>query len=47
MTGCQCVGIVADRPFGVRVLTVATDCEKIFRINDRIFLGLTGLMTDV
>jgi 20S proteasome subunit beta 3 len=47
MTGDQCVAIGADRRFGAEMLTVATDCEKIFQINDRIFLGLAGLMTDV
>jgi 20S proteasome subunit beta 3 len=27
--------------------TVATDATRIFKMNDRLFLGLTGLMTDV
>jgi 20S proteasome subunit beta 3 len=47
MVGDQCVAIGADRRFGVQMLTVATDGEKIFQINDRIFLGLSGLMTDI
>jgi 20S proteasome subunit beta 3 len=47
MTGDQCVAIAADRRFSVQMLTVATDCEKIFQINDRIFLGLAGMITDV
>jgi hypothetical protein len=39
MTGDQCVAIAADRRFSLKMLTVTTDCEKIFQINDRIFLG--------
>jgi 20S proteasome subunit beta 3 len=47
MAGDQCVAIAADRRFSLNMLTVATDCEKLFQINDRIFLGLAGLITDV
>jgi 20S proteasome subunit beta 3 len=47
MAGDHCVAIAADRRFGVQMETVSTTCEKIFQINDRIFLGLGGLLTDV
>jgi 20S proteasome subunit beta 3 len=47
MTGDHCVAIAADRRFGVQMQTVSTTCEKIFQMNSRIFLGLTGLLTDV
>jgi 20S proteasome subunit beta 3 len=47
MAGANCVGIAADRRLGVQMLTVSTNCQKIFQVNDRIFLGLSGLMTDV
>jgi 20S proteasome subunit beta 3 len=47
MTGDHCVAIAADRRFGVQMQTVSTSCEKVFQINDRIFIGLSGLLTDV
>jgi 20S proteasome subunit beta 3 len=47
MTGDQCVAIAADRRLGVQMLTLSTACQKVFQMNDRIFLGLSGLMTDV
>jgi 20S proteasome subunit beta 3 len=47
MTGDHCVAIAADRRFGVQMQMLSTQSEKIFRINSRIFLGLTGLTTDV
>lgn len=47
MGGKECVAIASDRRFGVQMLTISTNCPKIFQINDRIMLGLSGLMTDV
>ena len=47
MAGDKCVAIASDLRFGVNMLTISTQCPKIFKINDRIFLGLSGLMTDI
>ncbi|KAJ3037682.1 Proteasome subunit beta type-3 [Rhizophlyctis rosea] len=47
MKGKNCVAIAADRRFGVQALTLSTDFKKIFQINDKVFIGLPGLATDV
>ena len=46
MVGKNCFAIASDRRFGVQLQTVATDFQKIYRIHDRVFLGLSGLATD-
>ncbi|BAM79684.1 20S core proteasome subunit beta 3 [Cyanidioschyzon merolae strain 10D] len=45
-TGNQCVAIAADRRFGQAQLTLACDANRLFRVHDRLVLGLTGLATD-
>ena len=47
MKGKNCVAVAADRRFGVQALTLGTDFQKIFQINDKLFVGLAGLATDV
>nr|KAJ3405020.1 proteasome core particle subunit beta 3 [Polyrhizophydium stewartii] len=47
MTGKNCVAIAADRRFGVQALTLGMDFQKIFRVTDRTYIGLSGLATDV
>jgi len=47
MTGKDCVAIAADRRYGVQFQTIATDFEKTFQIGDKLFLGLSGLATDI
>ena len=47
MKGKNCVAIAADRRFGVQALTLSTDFKKVFQMNDRVFIGLPGLATDV
>ena len=47
MVGKECVAIAADRRLGVQAQTVATNFQKIFRMNDTLFVGLPGLATDV
>lgn len=46
MAGKDCVAIGSDLRFGVQLATLATDYKKIYKINDRLFLGLGGLGTD-
>jgi len=47
MTGKNCIGIASDNRLGVQGQTVATDFRKIFPIDDKLFVGLAGLATDV
>ncbi|KAI9216169.1 nucleophile aminohydrolase [Blastocladiella britannica] len=47
MKGKGCVAIAADRRFGSQQLTISTDFQKVFAINDRLMYGMAGLGTDV
>jgi 20S proteasome subunit beta 3 len=47
MVGKDCVAIAADRRFGVQAMTLNTDFQKMFPMNDHTIIGLTGLGTDV
>ena len=47
MVGKNCVAIAADRRLGVQAQTVSTNFQKIFQLNDTLFVGLPGLATDV
>ncbi|KAJ3118571.1 Proteasome subunit beta type-3 [Phlyctochytrium bullatum] len=47
MKGKNCVAIAADRRFGIQALTLGTDFQKIFPVNDKLYYGLAGLATDV
>jgi len=46
MVGKECVGIAGDLRFGIQAMTLATDKEKVYKINDQCFIGLAGLATD-
>ncbi|GBG60562.1 hypothetical protein CBR_g8584 [Chara braunii] len=47
MVGKNCFAIASDRRFGVQLQTIATDFQRIFKIHDRLYIGLSGLGTDV
>lgn len=47
MAGDHCVAIAADKRLGSQLLTVSTNFQKIFQINDYIHLGMGGLATDI
>eukprot|EP00850_Spirogloea_muscicola_P002292 SM000008S22381 [mRNA] locus=s8:1356893:1358546:+ [translate_table: standard] len=47
MVGKGCFAIASDRRFGVQQQTVACDFQRIFKIHDRLYIGLSGLGTDV
>mmetsp|Transcript_72526 Transcript_72526/g.170564 ORF Transcript_72526/g.170564 Transcript_72526/m.170564 type:complete len:205 (-) Transcript_72526:1039-1653(-) len=47
MQGKDCVAIASDNRFGVQLQTLSTDCKKIFKMHDHLYIGLTGLNTDV
>mgnify|MGYP000065895247 CR=1 FL=1 len=47
MAGKECVCIASDNRYGQNLHTISTDFPKIFKITNRIFLGLSGLATDI
>jgi len=47
MAGKDCVGIAADTRLGVQAQTVACDFKKVFKMGDKLFVGLAGLASDV
>ena len=47
MGGKDCVGIACDTRLGAQAQTVSCDFRKVFKMNDKIFVGLAGLATDV
>ena len=47
MKGKNCVGIACDTRLGVGFTTVATNFQKVFKMQDNILMGLAGLATDI
>jgi 20S proteasome subunit beta 3 len=47
LVGKECVGIACDLRLGQQAMTVSTDFPKIFPMGEKVFLGLSGLATDV
>eukprot|EP01083_Nonionella_stella_P068701 182608_1 len=47
MKGKDCVSIACDRRFGVQQTTVAMNNTRIFKIHNKLYIGLGGLLTDV
>ena len=47
MKGKNCIAIGSDLRFGIQGQTVGMDFEKVFQMNDHLYLGLAGLTTDV
>jgi len=47
MKGANCVAIASDLRFGKELQTVTTDFSKCFEMAPHLWLGLTGLNTDV
>ena len=43
--GCVC--IASDNRYGQQLHTISTDFPKIFKITNKIYLGLSGLATDI
>jgi len=46
MVGKNCVGIASDMRFGIQAQTIGYNQPKIYKINDRTYIGLAGLATD-
>lgn len=47
MKGDNCIAIACDRRLGAQYATIATNFQKVFKMQDNILLGLTGLATDI
>ena len=47
MVGDKCVAIGSDQRLGVQYQTIASSMQKIFKIQDNILMGLSGLATDI
>lgn len=47
MCGKDCVAIASDSRLGLQQQTVACDFQKIFKMHDKLYMGVTGLATDV
>eukprot|EP00899_Mesostigma_viride_P020620 jgi/Mesvir1/2855/Mv13942-RA.1 len=47
MAGKNCVAIGCDRRLGVNMQTIATDFTRIFPIHDKLFIGVSGLVSDM
>ena len=47
MKGKGCVGIACDTRLGVGFQTIATNFQKVFKMQDNILMGLCGLATDI
>jgi len=46
MTGKNCVAIASDLRFGIQQQTISNNFPKVYRINDKCFVGISGLVTD-
>ena len=46
MAGKECIAIASDLRFGVQNQTLACDYKKVYKIHDKLFMGLSGLASD-
>ena len=46
MAGKECVAIASDLRFGVQLQTMTTDRPKVYKVHDKLYVGLGGLATD-
>lgn len=47
MAGKECVAVASDLRYGVNIQTISFDFEKFFQMGDHLYLGLSGLATDI
>eukprot|EP00933_Yihiella_yeosuensis_P000462 TRINITY_DN100706_c0_g1_i1.p1 TRINITY_DN100706_c0_g1~~TRINITY_DN100706_c0_g1_i1.p1 ORF type:complete len:220 (+),score=41.23 TRINITY_DN100706_c0_g1_i1:61-660(+) len=47
MAGKDCIAIASDTRFGIQQQTVSTNMKKVFKINDKTMIGMTGLISDM
>ena len=42
----ECVAIGSDLRFGVQFSTMTCDSPKVYKIHDKLYIGLSGLQSD-
>ncbi|OLL25733.1 putative proteasome subunit beta type-3, partial [Neolecta irregularis DAH-3] len=47
MVGKDCVAIASDMRLGQQAMTISNEFPKLWKANDKVWMGLTGLATDV
>mmetsp|Transcript_13945 Transcript_13945/g.21105 ORF Transcript_13945/g.21105 Transcript_13945/m.21105 type:complete len:206 (+) Transcript_13945:87-704(+) len=47
MAGKNCVAIASDTRLGIKLTTVDNNFQKVFKVNNKCFVGLCGLASDV
>ena len=47
IAGRNCVAMGCDTRLGVKFTTISNSFQKVFKMQDNILLGLTGLATDI
>ena len=47
MSGKNCVAIATDTRLSTQLMTVDTNFQRVFKVNDACLMGVSGLGTDV
>ena len=47
MAGKNCVAIATDTRLGLNLMTIDTNFQRVFKVNDNTIMGISGLGTDV
>jgi len=47
MAGKNCVAIASDTRLSTQLMTVDTNFQRVFKVNDMTVMGISGLATDV
>ena len=47
MKGKNCVAIATDTRLSTQLMTIDGNFQRVFKINDKTIMGLSGLATDV
>ena len=47
MQGKNCVAIATDTRLSTNLMTVDTNFQRVFKVNDLTLMGISGLATDV
>ena len=47
MAGKNCVAIATDTRLSTELMTIDGNFQRVFKVNDKVLMGLSGLGTDV
>jgi 20S proteasome subunit beta 3 len=47
MAGHNCVAIASDTRLSTQLMTIDTNFQRVFKVNDKCLMGISGLATDV